>query len=176
MISLKYKQNSLYIHSIDKFDFKNYLLKKIDESDADKQGSVSVTDWSLENINGYFGIVEPFIKKTMDNIAHDIYKENSKHAEKIVQNCWFQKYLNGSDHFWHTHGFSHFANVIFIDLPDPTLKTDLFMIDYPDVKEGDILSFPAFCLHRSPSNFLNSQKTIISWNHVYRFSYRWDNN
>jgi uncharacterized RmlC-like cupin family protein len=33
-----------------------------------------------------------------------------------------------------------------------------------DVKEGDILTFPSFVIHRAPVNKSNKTKTIISFN------------
>lgn len=33
-----------------------------------------------------------------------------------------------------------------------------------DIKEGDILTFPSFVIHRAPINTNTHRKTIISWN------------
>jgi hypothetical protein len=86
-----------------------------------------------------------------------------------IRELWFQQYDHNSQHSWHVHG-CNWTNVYFLDLPEGTPKTQLispFDQTTPmefDVKEGDILTFPSFVIHRAPTNISNTRKTIISWN------------
>jgi hypothetical protein len=57
-----------------------------------------------------------------------------------------------------------------VDLPEGAPKTQLLNpmnqkeIIELDVKEGDVLTFPSFILHRAPNVESNIVKTIISFN------------
>ena len=72
-------------------------------------------------------------------------------------------------HKWHVHGRAHWSNVYFVELPNRDMKTQIFdirkekLIEY-DVKEGDIISFPAMLCHSSPPNLSDERKTIIAFN------------
>jgi hypothetical protein len=60
--------------------------------------------------------------------------------------------------------------VYYLELPTDGPKTvfknpfNSEEIIYPDVKEGDILTFPSILEHCSPSNNSTHRKTIISFN------------
>ena len=87
-------------------------------------------------------------------------------------NLWFQQYESYNKHDWHIHGLCHFTNVYFLELEDPEIKTeikDLYgtVINY-SAKEGDILSFPSFLYHRSPTNNSKKRKTQYK-NGLYRY-------
>ena len=61
------------------------------------------------------------------------------------------------------------ASIYYVELPDESLITILKDPEtgkeiIPDVKEGQILTFGADILHRSPRNFTDSRKTVISFN------------
>ena len=62
--------------------------------------------------------------------------------------------------------------MFYIDLPYNEVATQLYdpinkTIIKPKVKEGDLLTFPANILHRSPKNITDKIKTIISFNTSY---------
>ena len=82
----------------------------------------------------------------------------------IVQNIWYQQYNSNDEHDWHTHTGSHYTNIYFVELPDKDMKTEILDMANIDVKEGDIISFPAFIFHRSKPNKSNKRKTVISFN------------
>lgn len=83
-----------------------------------------------------------------------------------LHHMWFQWYPPGGFHDWHVHPLCHFTNVCYINLPDHQAKTEIKDINHNiisiDVKEGDILTFPAFLLHRSPIS--TQEKIIIAFN------------
>ena len=85
-----------------------------------------------------------------------------------IHNGWFQQYTDGGQHSWHNHTDCQFANVYFLELPDEEYKTEIVdengdIIEFA-VKEGDVLSFPSWMLHRSKPNFSKHRKSIISFN------------
>ncbi len=86
-----------------------------------------------------------------------------------IREIWFQQYEQNSLHGWHVHG-SNWTNVYFLELPDGCPKTQFINpfnqseIAEFDIKEGDILTFPSFVIHRAPINTNTHRKTIISWN------------
>jgi ectoine hydroxylase-related dioxygenase (phytanoyl-CoA dioxygenase family) len=86
-----------------------------------------------------------------------------------ITEIWFQQYLNGSEHGWHCHS-GNFTNVYYLELPEGTPKTQLVNpynqkdIIEVDVKEGDLLAFPSYVLHKAPKNLSDKRKTIISYN------------
>lgn len=87
----------------------------------------------------------------------------------IVHELWFQQYAKSSQHGWHVHG-QNWTNVYYLDMPNGTPKTqfinpfDQTTICEFDVKEGDVLTFPSYVIHRAPRNDSDDVKTIISWN------------
>lgn len=93
--------------------------------------------------------------------------QKAKNAPGInLHAMWFQWYPPGGFHDWHVHPLCHFTNVIYIELPNVEVKTEIKdfngNIIEVDVSEGDILTFPAFLLHRSPPT--TKDKIIISFN------------
>ena len=99
-----------------------------------------------------------------------------------VTESWFNQYIaeSGSEHPWHHHAEServagqknpciNLASIYYVELPDKSLTTILKDPEtgkeiIPDVKEGQILTFGADILHKSPRNFTDSRKTVISFN------------
>lgn len=85
-----------------------------------------------------------------------------------IHEMWFQQYIKGGKHSWHTHG-DNFANVYYLDLPQNSSQTEWIgpvtrNIHKFDVAEGDIITFPSWLIHRGPVNLSTQTKTIISWN------------
>ena len=90
---------------------------------------------------------------------------------------------SGSEHPWHHHADSerksgekntciNLASIYYVELPDESLITILKDPEtgkevIPDVKEGQILTFGADILHKSPRNFSNNRKTVIPFNIMF---------
>jgi len=91
------------------------------------------------------------------------------YESSIIQEIWFQQYYNKDTHGWHTHG-NNFTSVYYLELNDESPRTELidpFSLNkkiIPDVKEGDIIIFPSYVIHRAPVIDNNIRKTIISCN------------
>lgn len=98
----------------------------------------------------------------------DIYKELG-YDGYTLHDIWFQQYYKNSGHGWHSHS-ANFTNVYYLELPESTPKTQIVnpynqteVIEL-EVKEGDILVFPSFVIHRAPPNLSDNRKTIVSYN------------
>ena len=76
---------------------------------------------------------------------------------------WFQQYLQSSDFGWHQHG-GHWAMVYYLELPEMSEATEFLNYGQFNVKEGDVIFFPTFLIHRSPTIISNQRKTIIATN------------
>jgi len=85
----------------------------------------------------------------------------------LLHAIWFQQYLQGNQHDWHTHG-ENYSGVYYVELPDDCLGTEIWNGEdtfIPNVREGDICIFPAFQPHKSPKiKTRDMRKTIISFN------------
>ena len=87
-----------------------------------------------------------------------------------IYNTWYQVYNRpGDKHGWHTHMYANYTNVYYLSLPNRSIKTQLYdvmsnrIIKDVKVREGQVLTFPASIIHRSPEND-NNQKVVISFN------------
>ena len=82
---------------------------------------------------------------------------------------WFQQYFENDIHKWHTHKYTNFTCVYFVEMIENNQKTLIKnfgsdeLIDY-NAEEGDIIIFPGLLSHSSPIIKTNNRKTIISFN------------
>lgn len=169
----KHKLDSVYTTSdLDEHNqIKEELLNLIDASPAgsmvNETDKLNVTkvDWdvSTDFSRPWVAHLLPYLNP---HIA-DIFKLMGFSKFRIKE-IWFQQYINKASHGWHTHG-SHFTNVYYLELDEDAPKTVLinpFTREefVPDVKEGQVLVFPSYVIHKSPDDFFEKRKTIISWN------------
>jgi len=150
---------------------KNYLLELIDEipnsnisTTIDK---ISKTDWLLPKSHPrkYLDLFYDGIKPHMNMLMNYFCCKQSK-----ICNGWFQQYYKNNNHTWHNHPYTNFTNVYFLEMPDKDMKTELLdiqskkVIDDLEINEGDILTFPAYILHRSNTILTENRKTVIAFN------------
>jgi len=82
---------------------------------------------------------------------------------------WFQQYLQNGTHGWHIHA-DNYTGVYYLELPVGTPTTEycnpnnMNEVNKFNVKEGDILLFPSFVVHKAIKNLSDKRKTIISFN------------
>ena len=89
-----------------------------------------------------------------------------------VYNFFFQQYERDSRHDWHVHLETQWVGVYYVELPRTTPRTEYLQMTGGQVKavhefpcrEGDVILFPSFVVHRAPSNPSAATKTIISFN------------
>lgn len=153
---------------------KTELLNLINEIPKTSYNSTSEniinTDWSLPKdyerkyLKTFYNTIEQYMIKIMEFL---------KTQEYIIHNAWFQQYTKNNFHDWHVHENSNYTNVYYLELPDITTKTEILNINTNkiidiDVKEGDLITFPAYLHHRSKIIKNNLRKTIISFNSSFK--------
>ena len=161
---------------ITKYSIKNFkkykatLLNQIDKmpevsSGEDNNVKINKSDWYLNSSYGrtyvktFFEMVKPFID----------FISNKNKVKVVITNCWFSQYNNNDYHGWHTHPDCHFSNVFYLELPKNIPHTEIQNLNIKElnIKEGDILSFPAYLVHRSPFFKCKKRKTIIAFNTIF---------
>jgi len=151
---------------------KNELLNKINNTayescvDPGCETNITKTDWKYSD--DFQRPWVSFLNNYLLNELLEIYTECG-YDGFTMHEIWFQQYENNSSHGWHTHS-SNFTSVYYLELPEGSPKTKLVhpldqkIVIETDVKEGDIIVFPSFVLHKAPPNLIDKQKTIISFN------------
>jgi hypothetical protein len=170
----KKKLNSFYALMPFKYhqEIKNQLLDFISDAEykspkeAAAEVNITKADWHNAT-NMHRPWVQHIAKSLLEELAV-LYKEIGFDSLEVKE-IWFQQYLTGSEHGWHTHS-SNFTNVYYLEMPKGTPPTqivspyDRTKIIEVDAKEGDLLVFPSYVLHKAPVNKSNKRKTIISYN------------
>ena len=145
---------------------KSNLLDLIDSipnisSDVCEGEQVAKSDWYLNSSyprkywDYFFDILNPWF----DNMKNT-YGSN----KVIIDNYWFQQYSKNNYHDWHNHPKCHFSSIYYLELPKTNLVTEFKTHKSISTKEGDIITFPAHLLHRSPVNNSEKRKTVIVFN------------
>lgn len=132
----------------------------------DSTTTISKTDWNVpfEVPRTYFNHLKPFI-----NGEYLQYLRYLGGTGGIVRNIWFQQYYNTDAHTTHGHPGVNFSNIYYLELPNQSQRTEFYnpitkeFFSF-DVKEGDLLTFPAYYPHRSPKNIGNDRKTVVVFN------------
>ena len=140
---------------------KKVLLDYINK-EKNKFDTISNTDWERNKDNN-----REWIHYFKDNILSQITQtlnDSMNSLDLIVQNIWYQQYNSNDYHDWHNHTECQYTNVYYVELPDENMKTEILDVANIEVKEGDIISFPAFMFHRSKPNKSSQRKTVISFN------------
>lgn len=146
--------------------YKDKLLKLIEQSPKEH-------DTKLDNVTHDFNIKHKLYKDTffemvnpyLEEVKKIFYVEQSKFNFGI-DNVWFQQYKKNEYHAWHTHAQCNFSNVYYLENNHPTEFYNLvtkFSLNV-NVKEGDLLMFPAYIPHRSQPNNTDKRKTVIVFN------------
>lgn len=142
---------------------KNKLLEQINliplNPLQDKGQNIFHTDWNIPTSmhREYETLFVNTVKPHLIDMAKTL---NCNHFE--INKFWFQRYGANGHHTWHCHPATHFSNVYFLECPEGS--STKFKDLNADCEEGDILSFPAFLPHMSPSLPNDSVKTVIAFN------------
>ena len=143
--------------------YKTILLDKIDEMktryDIQLNEKGYYYDFNMSRAERPYQVV---FEDILSNVCVDI---EEYYGLKITSfgRPWFQQYIQGSDFGWHQHN-GHWAVVYYVELPEMTEATEFLNFGQFNVKEGDIIFFPTFLIHRSPVIKSKLQKTIIATN------------
>jgi hypothetical protein len=170
----KFSLNTPYIIKPFKYheEVKNSLLEFLDKAEyrspehEASETHITKADWFKAS-----DMSREWVKFIAPKLVEEIqamYRELGFDMLKISE-IWFQQYLQGSEHGWHTHS-GNWTNVYYLEFPEGSPKTTLIdpfdkkTIIEVDVKEGDLLVFPAFVMHKAPINESGNRKTILSYN------------
>ena len=160
----------IHIYSVPNFKkYKSNLIKLLDNTKTnslitDKE-KISKTDFNLKLQD------KKYVNYFLNNISKNFLKDLSiklNISKFRISKIWYQTYKRGDFHDWHVHPDCHFTNVFFINLPSLKLKTQIMDINKyiikTNIKEGDIITFPAYLNHRSIKNIFKKDKIIMSFN------------
>ena len=150
---------------------------------------ISKTNWQDEIFGEEWAQIWPHFLSPTDqfqviNSIKNNYPDRDWSSGDVTES-WFNQYIedSGAEHPWHHHAESerksgeknpciNLASIYYVELPDESLITILKDPEtgkevIPDVKEGQILTFGADILHKSPRNFSNNRKTVIPFNIMF---------
>ena len=125
--------------------------------------SISKTDWCLPKdlTRDYYA----FMKQNWENYLSGVYAAIG-FSDFSIADYWFQQYHTNDTHPWHAHGGTSLSSIYFVELPEESITTE-FINPYTrkifkyTAKEGDVITFPALLIHRSPVNNTSKRKTSI---------------
>ena len=149
----KYKQKIL--DAIDDLPFNNYHAAGIHDK------NLAVSDW---------GLPKDYPRKYIDIYYKDVVPSPMEEIQKYygaqgwtITNSWYKTYNKNSYYPWHNHPNVNFSVVYFLELPDSEFRTTVKIqdkiIEY-EAKEGDLICFPAYLLHKAAEN-KGGRKTVI---------------
>jgi hypothetical protein len=134
-------------------DYQDYLDK------IDKSGTIK-TDFHLTKEKDppysleWLSTISPYIKS---------FAKNFGVTDQYSYNFWVSQYEKDDTHQWHMHGFTHFACVYYLELPFNENSTEFWKKDF-SAKEGEMVFFPGWWIHRSGPQMFKSRKTVIAGN------------
>jgi hypothetical protein len=173
----------IYISHLENHEkFKKQLLDLVDSIDApsvDVSGSpIARSSYGKGELNR---IWHPLFMQAAESHMTELFNQlNTPNWE--IRQMWFQTYQPGNLHRAHTHGGYTWANVYYLNLPNPAIGTVFYHparhwvelrshrqsesppVLRPIVREGDIVTFPGYLEHEAPLVSGADTKTIISFN------------
>ena len=144
----------------------NYKADSFKNKDIYNDDLIKKLDWNnaREWERPWVKVLLPFIKDHFIKCAKKLNFE-----DYFLRALWFQQYAENGMHGWHIHE-QNYTGVYYLELPQSAPLTEL--IDPTDIKnkfkikakEGDIVIFPSFVIHRSGRMQTKDRKTIVSFN------------
>jgi len=109
------------------------------------------------------------LKEEVNNFMTEVMVGDLGYDSCEVSNYWYQQYNKGGKHGWHVHLRCMYTSVYYLEFPEGSPQTEFMnsitkniqQIDF--VKEGDIITFPSYIIHRAAENTTDQRKTILSW-------------
>lgn len=144
---------------------------KLHAKDDYYDDSISKLDWddARDFERPWVKFFMPYIQDYLNSLSFALGYQGA-----IIDEIWFQQYKNLDSHGWHTHG-SNFTGVYYLEFDERSPKTEIIEPSHqnrkiiPDIKEGSVLIFPSYTIHRAPRIYNDIRKTIISFNYVVNF-------
>tara|TARA_R100001132_G_C3237716_1_gene69741 strand:+ start:61 stop:654 length:594 start_codon:yes stop_codon:yes gene_type:complete len=128
-------------------------------------------DWknSQDKSRKWVQFIQPHLQKYFNECANKLGYQTVN-----INNLWFQQYNKNGKHGWHIHG-DNYTGVYYVKFSEKAARTELidpFSQDKKiiiNAKEGDIVIFPSYVIHRAVEQQDNSEKIIISFNFNFDF-------
>lgn len=141
---------------------------KLRANDDYYSDSITKLDWddARDFERPWVKFFKPHIQNYLDKLSFALGYQSA-----IIDEIWFQQYIKLDSHGWHTHG-SNFTGVYYLEFDEQSPKTEIIEPSnqnrkiVPDIKEGSVLIFPSYIIHRAPQIHNDIRKTIISFNYV----------
>jgi hypothetical protein len=144
-------------HNLIKEWFFDEYQQWIDEN-GKKNNNVWATDFHTPyKQRVYTKLIDRYLRPYIDEFAR---QWNAQPDWEVM--WWFAQYVDGDDHRWHIHPGALFGCVYQMELPEPSMATELDGKDF-NIDEGDLIIFPAQWPHRSPP-YGKGRKTVIAGN------------
>jgi len=152
----------------DYLKYKDKLLKLINQANINNTLKESKTDFNLDQSNHeYKYIFYSMIKSAMLDIKKEL-SFNDYIVKIITNNIWFAQYNKNNYHNWHTHSNTNFSNIFYLENETNITTTFYDFINKKEynikTKEGDLLMFPGYIIHKSNINKTDKRKTVIVFN------------
>jgi|TARA_R100001594_G_scaffold17946_2_gene36135 hypothetical protein len=156
-------QDKFKHHSLVKDTLLTLLNKAKTDLNSHPNDKIDYLDWqeSTNMEREWTKFIVPFLQKHFLKCIKHL-----KLNRVDIRNIWFQKYRKHGVHNWHVHSHNY-TGVYYLKFPKGATKTQLVnkkKILEIDAKEGDIVIFPGFVVHRSPKITEDIEKIIISFN------------
>lgn len=173
------QQNSIRISHVPFF----HIITPVEDHTGLKSTLLKVLDTIKNPVNNgnqkisnqdYFGVTEQskkYVDLFVDSVRIDMQALISVLGVKDIniKNIWFQQYMPGDKHTWHTHEGCSLSNIYYLEAA-PGIGTEFYNFETKQnympikVKEGEILTFPSFIYHRTAPNTSDKRKTVIAFN------------
>ena len=150
LINLIKKTNADYLK--DESDYYGDLIQRLDWNDS--------KNFSRQWVK----FLNPFLKK-----CFNLCTKKLGYQKVNITNLWFQQYNKNGKHGWHIHS-ENYTGVYYLKFSNKDGKTEL--IDpfsqnkkiIVNAKEGDVIIFPSYVIHRATEQLDTSEKIIVSFN------------
>ncbi len=146
------------------------LEKSFHTSSINKDDNITKTDYFIDirEPRLYVDVLVPYLIEPLKDVYENIIKLEWRDTISFAT-FWFQQYHQNDRHEWHNHPGSNYNAVYYLELPEDGPRTELKSpisedVIVPEVKEGQVLIFPSFFLHRSPESKSHKRKSIIAFN------------
>jgi|TARA_R100001594_G_scaffold15752_1_gene32836 hypothetical protein len=158
---------------------KNNPVQSIPSKKLPSKDYITNSDWlDSRPKNGEKRTYVKDVIKVLTPYLHEVCLElDSSYSVVDISRMWFQQYKKNNFHGWHNHAHSNWSHIYYVEMKDDEAKTqfkscyDKRVIGNVNVKEGDLLTFPASTLHCSPIIKSNVRKTVISFNSDFHSDY-----
>lgn len=132
-------------------EYQNYL------DQIPKSGTIK-TDYHVKTLRPYATkwnlFISPYIKEFTAKFGV---------TDNYDYHFWTSQYDYEDNHQWHMHPYVHFACVYYLELPYNENSTEFWGKQYP-AKEGEMVFFPGWWIHRSAPQMYKERKTVIAGN------------